>query len=340
MIKIPLNDIIKKIKEKTGLDESVIEKKINDKVTELSGLVSKDGAAHIIANEFGIQLFKQTPAGFLKIKNILSGIKTASVVARVLRIYPVKEFTTKKGNEGKVVSFLVGDATGRMRIVFWDNKQIKLIEEGKLNEGDIIKITNAYVKEGLNGLELHARSASLIEVNPDIPEAKEIPPMEQIWQHTERTKISNITDGGVYEIRGAVVNILENNPFFDVCPKCRRRVHDGICSEHGKVEPKKSMFISTVVDDGTDNMKVVFFGSQAEKLLGIPADEAFELSKEHNNSFYPIEVRKFDILGREIVIEGKVSRNDYSGDLEMIARRVEFPNPTVEANKLLKEIEK
>ncbi|MCD6575986.1 MAG: hypothetical protein J7K73_02395 [Nanoarchaeota archaeon] len=340
MLKIPISEIISRIKEKTGLDEKVIEKKIDDKVEELSGLVSRDGAAHIVANEFGIQLFKTTETGLLKIKNILPGLKTASVVGRVLRIYPVRVFTTKKGNEGKVVSFLIGDATGRIRIVFWDTNQIKLIEEGKLSEGDIIKITNAYVKEGINGLELHARSASLIEVNPNIPEAKEIPPLDELWQLSERVSIKNITDEGVYEIRGAVVNILENNPFFDVCPICKKRTHDGFCSEHGRVEPKKSMFISTIVDDGTDNMRVVFFGKQAEQLIGMSSEEAYNLSKEHNDPFYPIEVKKIDILGRELVIEGKVSKNDFSGELEMIARRLTTPNPIVESKKLMKELEK
>jgi replication factor A1 len=340
MLKIPIEEIIKKIKDKTGLDEKLIEKKINDKVEELSGLVSREGAAHIVANEFGIQLFQPTKTGLLKIKNIVPGLKTASVVGRVLRIYPVREFKTKKGSEGKVVSFLVGDSTGRIRIVFWNTNQIKLIEDGNLNEGDIIKVTNSYVKEGLNGLELHARSASLIEVNPDILEAKEIPPLEDLWQVTERTKIKNITDEGTYEIRGAVVNIMENNPFFDVCPECGRRLNGNICEEHGEVTPKKSMFISTIVDDGTDNIRVVFFGRQAEKLLGISSEEAFKLSQEHNNPFYPIDVRKFDILGRELIIEGKVSKNDFSGELEMIARRVTLPNPVVEAKKLVKELEK
>ena len=339
MLKIPIDEIIKKIKEKTGLDEKIIEKKIDDKVAELSGLVSRDGAAHIVANEFGIQLFKTTESGLVKIKNIVPGLKIASFVARVLKIYPPKEFKTKKGKEGKVCSFIVGDDTGRMRVVFWDVNQIKLIEENKINEGDIIKITNCYIKEGLNGIEVHSRSSSMITVNPNIKEAKEIPPLESLWQLSQRVQIKNISEEGVYEIRGAIVNILENNPFYDICPECRRRLNGNICEEHGEVKPKKSMFISTIVDDGSDNIRVVFFGKQAEQILGVSTDEAFKLAQEYNDLTYPIKNKKMEILGREIVIEGKVSRNTFSNELEMIGRRVIFPNPTIESKKLIKELE-
>ncbi|MCD6547478.1 MAG: hypothetical protein J7K22_02910 [Nanoarchaeota archaeon] len=337
MLKISIDEIVKKIKEKTGLDESVIQKKIDEKVEELSGLVSRQGAAHIVANEFGVTLFKMPESGFLKIKNIVSGLKTASFVARVLRINPPREFKTKDGRQGKVCSILVGDGTGKLRVVFWDTNQIKLIEEGKISEGDIIRITNCYVKEGLTGIECHARSSSRIEINPKISE--KIPSIEELQELSQRVNISSISDEGTYEIRGAIVNILENNPFFDVCPECRKRLNGNVCEEHGEVKPKKSIFLSTIFDDGTDNMRVVFFGRQAEILLGMSSEKAFEIAQEHNNFFYPIESKKQDILGKELIVEGKVSKNDFSGELEMIARRVILPNPVIEAKAILKELD-
>ena len=55
MFKLPLQDIINKIKEKTELSEAEINSKINQKLDQLSGLISKEGAAHIIANELGVK---------------------------------------------------------------------------------------------------------------------------------------------------------------------------------------------------------------------------------------------------------------------------------------------
>ena len=59
MLKIPLENIIEKIKQNTSLSEADINAKIDDKLKQLSGLISKEGAAHIIANELGVKLFEE-----------------------------------------------------------------------------------------------------------------------------------------------------------------------------------------------------------------------------------------------------------------------------------------
>ena len=58
MIKIPYEDIISKIKSGSKLSEEEIEAKIEAKLKQLSGLISKNGAAHIIANELGVKLIE------------------------------------------------------------------------------------------------------------------------------------------------------------------------------------------------------------------------------------------------------------------------------------------
>lgn len=335
MLKIPIKDVIKKIKDKTGLDEKLIERKIEEKIKEFSGFITKEGAACILANEFGIKLFKPTESNFLKIKNIIPGLKIVSFIGRVLRIYPVVEFE-KNGKKGKVVSFLVGDGTGRIRVVFWDKNHISLIEKNKLNEGDIIRITNCYVKEGIMGIEVHSSASSKIDINPELN--IKIPPIEELWDVPQKIKIKNITEEGSYEIRGIIVNIFENNPFFNICPECGKKI-DGVCEIHGNVKPKKSMFISTIFDDGTGIIRVVFFGKQAEKILGISSEEAFELSEENKDFLYPIKSKKDEILGKEYKIEGRINKNEFSGEFEMIVKRITIPNPINEAKIILKELE-
>ena len=54
MIDIPRAEIVTKIKEAKGLSEDEINAKIQEKLTQLAGLISEDGAAHIIANELGV----------------------------------------------------------------------------------------------------------------------------------------------------------------------------------------------------------------------------------------------------------------------------------------------
>ena len=58
MIKLPYDEIVAKLNEKSNLTSEEIASKIKLKMEQLSGLISKEGAAHIIANELGINLFE------------------------------------------------------------------------------------------------------------------------------------------------------------------------------------------------------------------------------------------------------------------------------------------
>jgi len=341
MLKIPIEEIISKINEKTGLSPESIDKKITEKVNELSGLVSREGAAHIVANEFGVQLFHQQSSGRLQIKNIIPGLRSVSFMARVIKIYPVKDFKTDK-REGKIGSFLVGDETGKMRVVLWDVNQIKLLEDGTISEGDIIKISSCYVKEGFRGgVEVHASSRSHFNTDVDSDEAKKIPPLEELQSDfqtqapsAQRVKIKDI-DEGFKEIRGAIVSIIDGTNFYEVCPACNKKVYDGRCNEHGEVDPKQSLIISALIDDGTDNMRIVFFREQAEQLLGMSSEKAYEAGQEAGDESFAIKESKNNLLGKEIIIEGNIAKNNYSGELEMIVRSIKYPDPKTEAEKLV-----
>ena len=117
MIRIPFEDIVTKIKEKTGLSEQDITSKVEQKCTQLSGLVSKDGAAHIIANELGVKLIES--GGRQKIKDVIAGMRSVEILGKVTQIYEAKEFKRSDGTPGKVGSFVLGDETGTLRIVCW-----------------------------------------------------------------------------------------------------------------------------------------------------------------------------------------------------------------------------
>ena len=62
---------------------------------QLSGLISKEGAAHIVANELGIKLFDSF-TGKLQIKNIIAGLRNVETVGKVLQVYELREFTTNE----------------------------------------------------------------------------------------------------------------------------------------------------------------------------------------------------------------------------------------------------
>ena len=84
---------------------------------QLSGLISKEGAAHIVANELGVKIFEQA-SGKLQIKNILAGMRNVEAVGKVTRKFELREFQTEN-RSGKVASVVIGDETGTIRMVMW-----------------------------------------------------------------------------------------------------------------------------------------------------------------------------------------------------------------------------
>ena len=110
------DELVNRIKEK-GFNEKEIERKINRKLEELSGLISREGAAHLIANELGIKIFEDI--GEIKINKIINGMRSIDVYGKIIINYGVREYKTEK-RQGKVGSFLIGDETARIRVSVWD----------------------------------------------------------------------------------------------------------------------------------------------------------------------------------------------------------------------------
>src|SRR3989344_2662709 len=104
--KIPLEEIRNKIIMSRTISPGELDLKIKEKISELSGLISEEGAAHIIANELGVELFSGKEK--LKIRELYVGMKNVSTVGKITRKFDVREFA--KGDKiGKVASLIMGE---------------------------------------------------------------------------------------------------------------------------------------------------------------------------------------------------------------------------------------
>ena len=133
MYKIPLVEIKDKLMKSGKITPVDLESRIKKKINDLSGLISEEGAAHIIANELGVELFSSGQEK-LKVKNIYAGMRSISTVGKVMRKFEVREFAKEKAS-GRVASLIIGDESGTIRVVFW-NDQVKVWEQ--IKENDII----------------------------------------------------------------------------------------------------------------------------------------------------------------------------------------------------------
>jgi replication factor A1 len=96
-----------------------------------------------------------------KIGAITSTSKTANIAGVVRKVFPVSDFERPDGTWGKVRRLKLQDETGRITVVFWNQKVDEL---GDVKEGECLRIMNARVKE-LAGrqVELHAERSTQIE---------------------------------------------------------------------------------------------------------------------------------------------------------------------------------
>jgi replication factor A1 len=325
MFTMPLAEMKQKIAEKGNISSAEVDKRIKEKLSQLSGLISAEGAAHIVANELGISLLDTAN---LKIKNIAAGMRNVDISGKILQVYELREFNTG-ARQGKVANFLIGDETGTMRIVMW-NDQAENIK--KLNKGDVVKIKSGYIRENNARLELHMNDVSKLIINP---EGVSIQTKEFVPKQTAiRKKISELTDQDQnVELLATVVQVYDPR-FFEVCPNCNKRVkNDGAgfsCLTHGFVEPTFSYLLNLFLDDGSSNMRSVFFRDQALQLLNINHQDMLAL-----NNPGAFEAKKNDLLGMMVKVVGKVNKNQTFDRTEFVAQQVFLdPNPEQEMEKL------
>ncbi len=307
-----IDELRRKIAADSGLEEEEITRLIEDKMLELSGLVSEEGAAYIVAKELGLELRREQAR--LNIENIMPGMQNVDVVGKVVRISPVREFKTEKA-EGKVANITIADKTGSVQLSLW-NDEVERLQE--IEMGDIVNV-RGFVREGFSGNEIRLGRKGLII------KSTETSGFDSVVDNrtAERSLINELREGFYRSVRAPILQIFETNVFYEICPECKKRVKvvdDRYeCPEHGNVEADYGLVISGIIDDGTASIRAVFFGDAAEKLLGISRAEAKKLFDRK---------RKLDAvlslipLGKEFVFEGKVRRNEFFDRLEFVVNNV------------------
>lgn len=200
-----LEQIVGRIAESAGLSVEEIMERVR-RVQQRFELLTPEGAARIVAQELGVRLETSLPVVRpLKIEDLAPGMSRIDLVARVVRIYPVREFEYSSGRRGKRGGVLLQDSSGTVRMALWDD-QVSILEEGALKKGDAVRIKNGYVVKGLDGaLELRLGLRGSIEVSPDDPRVHELPPFEP-----KVVKISELKpEMGEVDVLGRVMSVSE-----------------------------------------------------------------------------------------------------------------------------------
>ncbi|MFX0063925.1 MAG: OB-fold nucleic acid binding domain-containing protein [Candidatus Hermodarchaeota archaeon] len=209
-----LEEIVEKIIEKTGLSRKDIQDKIKAKVEELDFFVTERGAAHIVANELGVEIEKRvvqpavSSSGSISIKDLhsMEPQPSVNIIGRVVRIYSPRSFKSKD-RSGSLQRLIIADKTSTIAVVLWGRTE--LINQNALKRGDVLRIIKGYTKDAWkqSGKELHVGTNTKLQVNPEGFPPNDFPAPTTV-NLSEITEVSEDID-----VKGVVKSISKISTF-------------------------------------------------------------------------------------------------------------------------------
>ncbi|MBU4534880.1 MAG: replication protein A [Euryarchaeota archaeon] len=258
-----------------------------------------------------------------KIDDLEEDDRNLRLVARVIDLYDPNEFQRDDGSPGIVRSMEIGDDTGSIRASLWDDKA-----EIPLNIGDAIRIENPQVKFRNDHLELSLGRNTQINPAKDkdmgsLPTFKELEDMiytpksiENLEEEDRNVKISGeLTDA----FGGRILSYR--------CPNCNNRLEsseeDYICDFCGEEtdEPRYLLMVPARIEDDTGDIRVTFFGKQAEKLLEMSTQEVADVIAKSADEG-ALEDKVEDLNGRNITIIGDANFDEYNEEVRLNPKKI------------------
>jgi replication factor A1 len=328
-------EVVEKIVDETEMDEEGVQEKIEEKMEEFSGLVSEEGASHLVAKEHGVQISAEENED-LKIDNIVPDMRKVHVKAKVLNISNVNTFERDDDEEdGKVQNLVLGDETGTIRVTLWD-EQTEIAD--KITEDDGLEIAGAYTVEDNQG-EAELRLGDDVQVkmldDDEVPEVDDSNSMS-----TKEVSVQGVNqEGNSYRVKGMLMKVYTSNPFYRVHPETGDTVRENddgeyVTDDGEEVEdPEGRLAVSGVIDDGTETIRTVFFGDQAREVLEVDEKTEKEMDTE------AVEEAAVEAQGKELVVEGRTRFNDYFDRLEILCNSLEEVETKEEIERMLEVME-
>jgi len=322
MVKVTVGDILRLKGAKT---------KVNRQTERVE--LSVEDPHQIEVNPPGVRVSEPKPRK-VKIAELEPDEDFLEIVGRVVERGELREF---RGS--RVMSVTLGDETGCVRASLWDEHA----ERGsEVKIGQVLRLVNAQATTFRDQIELRLGRFGKLEIDPPLTEPlPEVEVLRMAFREPKELPIEELQPKMRAKIRATVTQALKRRPLFDTCPECGRSLgtvdHTPYCQECGKeVTPVHRAVLNLVLDDGTATVRGVFFGSVAERVVGLSATEiARLLSTKPLPEFY----QELRLEGRELLLTG-VAREDRMnpGQLEFMVEGVDHPDFVREAEELLKEV--
>ena len=191
-------------------------KKFNEgDIIQIKNVDIKDGFSGLEANlrpRSSIAHLEEDSSKFPVYEEVITDIADieaetkVNIIARILRIPTIRSYE-KNGKEGKVASLELQDATGKITYTLW-NKNVELINDLKLEDGDTVKILAAQARERVNRdgvaeISLTHWDGRIIKGEFDVPEIEQ-----------EFSQIGDLIEQKDVSIKGVVIRLQDIKTFL------------------------------------------------------------------------------------------------------------------------------
>lgn len=157
-----VDEIVKRIAEsKPNLTPEKVREMIEEKKRQYHGLLTDEGAAHLVAQDVGVDLGYSNGKA-VKLSSLVPGLRDVTVEASVVYIGQLREFKRRSG-VGRVLNLVLDDGSGQVSCVLWDDKADEFLASNpKVGWG--VKVIHGYTRVGARGVELHVGKRGVVKV--------------------------------------------------------------------------------------------------------------------------------------------------------------------------------
>lgn len=203
-------DVIKRILAvKPNLTREAVERLIQEEKAKAAGLLMDEAAAHLVASNLGMDGAGERIEAKLKIGALTSGLNDVSLTGRVIQVFPPRTFPRADGRQGKVLKMLIGDATGIVAVVFWDDKADHIIAS-KVSRGKIIRVLHGYSRErqGTGEVEVNVGNRGSVYMEPLDAVDAEFPNMGSFFKTP-----GQVSSTGAVNVEGVIMGKSPSSTF-------------------------------------------------------------------------------------------------------------------------------
>ena len=232
------------LSQKPEISAEQIRDMIDEKKRKIgAGYLTDQGALFLVAADLGIS-FENIPKSQSGIKDLYIGAKDVTVTARIMNIYPIRKFMKKDTNEeSRNRTLTIYDKESSVKLKLWDN-QTSIPDEIGLKPGDLVKISQGYVKSGLDGKPtINLGSNGIIEKLSD--DNSPIPNID--------TKVTTVDEVREPQDNVVIVGKVKSNPRISEFTNIRG-------------QQNKSLQMQISNEDGSRTLRVVIWNVEEERI--------------------------------------------------------------------------